>query len=97
MPSVSKLLKFHLCADDNSIFFSDQNLRNLENTVNHELTKVSDWLTANRLTLYVEKSNFPLISSSQHNLSYQVNLSINDKSILQNVIFKWQNLLHYCE
>ena len=93
MPSVSKLLKFHLFADDTSIFFSDQNLRNLENTVNHELTKVSDWLTANKLTLNVEKSNFLLISSSQHNLSYQVNLSIDDKSIVQKDCIKYLGVI----
>ena len=90
MPSVSKLLKFHLFADDTSIFFSDQNLRTLENTVNHE---VSEWLTANKLPLNVEKSNFLLISSSQHNLSYQVNLSSNDTSIIQKDYIKYLGVI----
>ena len=61
MISVSKLLEFYLFANDTTIFFSDQNLRNLENTLNHYLTEVLDWLTANKLTLNFEKSNFPLI------------------------------------
>ena len=65
----------------------------MENTVNHELTKVLDWLTANKLTLNVEKSNFFLISSSQHNLSYQVNLSINDKSIIQKDYIKYLGVI----
>ena len=65
MPSASMLFKFNLFADDTSIFFSDKNLTNFENTVNDELTKVLDWLTANKLTLNVEKSNFLLISPTQ--------------------------------
>ena len=81
MPSVSKLLKFHLFADDTSIFFSDKNVRNLENTVNAELMKVSDWLNANKLTLNVDKSNFLLISSPQKKISCTVNLKIHNKSI----------------
>ena len=93
MPLVSKLLKFHLFADDTSIFFSDQNLRNLENIVNHELTKVSDWLTANKLTLNVEKSNFLIITSKQQNLSYQVDLKINNKSIIQKDYIKYLGVI----
>ena len=65
MPSASMLFKFNLFADDTSIFLSDKNLTNFENTVNDELTKVLDWLTANKLTLNVEKSNFLLISPPQ--------------------------------
>ena len=93
MPSVSELLKFHLFDDETGSFFSNQNLRNLEYIVNHELTKVSDWLTANKLTLNVGKSNFLLISSSQHNLAYQVNLSINDKSITQKDYIKYLGVI----
>ena len=50
MSSVSKLLKFHLFAEDTGIFFSDKNLTNFEKTVNDELTKVLNWLNANKLT-----------------------------------------------
>ena len=54
--------------------------------------KVSDWLTANKLTLNVEKSNFILISS-QHNLSCQVNLSINDKSVVEKDYIKYLGVI----
>ena len=67
MPSASKLFKFHLFTEDTSIFFSDKNLTNFEKTVNDELTKVLDWLTANKLTLNVETSTFLLLSPPQKN------------------------------
>ena len=83
MSSVSKLLRFHLFADDTSIFFSDKNLSNLENTVTDELTNVFDWFTANKLTLNVDKSKFLLISPPQKEISHEINLKIQNKSIKQ--------------
>ena len=47
----STKLDFHLFADDSNLFFADKNLKNLEITVNNELSKVNNWLIANKLTL----------------------------------------------
>ena len=54
----SDILQFHLFADDTSIFYSHKNLKNVEITLNNELTKISEWLIANKLTLNVSESNF---------------------------------------
>ena len=54
----SDILQFHMLADDTSIFYSHNNLKNVEITLNNELIKVSEWLIANKLTLNVSKSNF---------------------------------------
>jgi len=45
-------------ADDTNILFADKNLKSLELSINQELNKVYDWLTANKLTLNNKKSNF---------------------------------------
>ena len=50
----SQKLDFHLFADDTSRLFFEQ-------TVNSELTNISDWLLANKLSLNVSKSNFLII------------------------------------
>ena len=47
----SKHLSFYLFADDTSIIYANKNLHNLEQIVNSELSNVSDWLLANKLTL----------------------------------------------
>ena len=54
----SKILKFFLFADDTTVFYSDKNDVATENLLNCELSKVSNWLSANKLSLNVKKSNF---------------------------------------
>ena len=55
----SEILKFFLFADDTTVFYSaDPSDNNTEATINRELEKVSSWLSANKLSLNVKKSNF---------------------------------------
>ena len=65
IPQASKVLGFHLFADDTSLFFSHPNLNVIEDTVNAELGKISDWLIANKLTLNTKKSNSLLVHPRQ--------------------------------
>jgi len=46
-------LKFFLFADDTNAVYADKNLKSLESTVNQELGKLFDWLTANKLSLNI--------------------------------------------
>ena len=71
-------LKFSLFADDTNLLYADNDLRSLETTVNHELIKLYHWLTANKLSLNVKKSNFVIFHSHQKRLDYQVDLKIFD-------------------
>ena len=54
----SKILKFFLFADDTTVHYSDKTSSDTENLLNNELSKVSDWLAANKLSLNVKRSNF---------------------------------------
>ena len=54
----SDKLKFFLFADDTNAVYADKNLKSLESTVNQELCKLFDWLTANKLTLNIKKNKF---------------------------------------
>ena len=51
MPNASKILYFHLFADDTSLLYSHNNLNILEETLCTELNNIADWLAANMLTL----------------------------------------------
>ena len=55
----SDKLSFYLFLEDINILFTDKNLKSLELYVNQEHNKVYDWLTANKLTLNIKKSNLP--------------------------------------
>lgn len=61
----SDILKFILFADDTTVYFSAKKLETLENTINEELTKVSMWLTANRLTLNIQTTNSILFAGNK--------------------------------
>ena len=54
----SEVLKFFLFADDTTVFYSDKTNAGTEDLLNRELSKVSTWLAANKLSLNVKKSNF---------------------------------------
>ena len=76
----SKLLNFHLFADDTSIFFSDRDPKTIEKTMNQELSCVSNWLNANKLSLNVSKSSFILFHPPQKKVN-QTTSQIQNKTI----------------
>ena len=48
LPNISDKLKFFLFADDTNIFYENDNLDNLQNSVNSELAKLVTWLYTNK-------------------------------------------------
>ena len=56
MANSSNLLTFILFADDTNLFYSSTNLKHLENIVNVELSRVSTWFQANKLSLNAKKT-----------------------------------------
>ena len=47
----SDKLSFYLFADDTNLLYADRDINSLERVVNVELSKVQEWLVANKLTL----------------------------------------------
>ena len=54
----SKILDFHLFADDANLFYASKSLQDLEHTMNNELINIQNWLNANKLALNADKSSF---------------------------------------
>ena len=77
----SDKLAFYLFADDTNLLYADKNLRTLELVVNLELHKVYEWLTANKLMLNAQKSNFIIFHPHQKKINYQLKLEIFDQMI----------------
>ena len=73
----SKLFNFTLFADDTSLYYSCKNSKNLENIINGELAKISDWLSANRLSLNVTKSKLLYFTNKNRNSFKDINIKIN--------------------
>ena len=78
----SKLLHFILFADDTNLFYSSSNYKDLMLTVNLELSKLSEWFRANRLSLNVAKTNYVLFGTRRKCLSdTHFSISINGNII----------------
>ena len=80
--NVVKSFNSFLFADDANILYADNNLKSLQDIVNLELHKLCDWLTANKLTLNIQKTNFVIFCPAQRKLTFQPNITIfdNDKN-----------------
>ena len=90
MPWASPNFNAILYADDTTLINSlcSFNLNNdglnydsVENTINCELSKVYNWLAANKLSLNISKTKFMIFHFPQRKLNININLKIVDKTI----------------
>ena len=68
----SNKLEFFLFADVTNLLHANKNLRSLETVMNDELLKIVDWLTANKLSLNVKKTNYIIFHPYQKRLNYDI-------------------------
>ena len=72
----SEILDFHLFADDANLFYKHKNFKVLESKVSNELVNIHTWLSANKLSLNIDKSNFVIFHPPQRKLPFHVTLSL---------------------
>ena len=85
----SEILDFHLFADDANLFYKHKNLKVLESKVNNELVNIHTWLSANKLSLNIDKSiNFIIPYTTQRKLPFPVILSLNGINLNQEYSIK---------
>ena len=77
LPNTSKLLTFHLFADDTNIHCSCKNLNDLE------LKAVAEWMKCNTLSLSILKTNFILFHSKKLKPHKSFRLKIDGVNIQQ--------------
>ena len=65
MSDVSTVLDFILVANDTKIFSSHKNLNFIEKTLNEELSNLTYWCRANKLSISIIKSNFMVFKPRQ--------------------------------
>ena len=84
----SNILKFYLFADDTTVFYSDKTNPNTADLLNDELSKVSDWLAANKLSLNVKKSNFLHFHQGKERKT-TLNLTLNGTKVEEKTVAKY--------
>ena len=72
------VFKFHLFADDTNLLYSNKNVKRLENVVNKELKNLHEWLTANKLTININKSNFVIFCPCRKKINFAINIKMFD-------------------
>ena len=75
----SRVLDFHLFADDLNPFCENKSLAALEKIASEELAHIHEWLCANKLSLNIEKSNFVVFHPPQKKLNFSVKIVLLDK------------------
>ena len=61
--NASSILKFILFADDTNVFFSGVDIQTLCECISRELNKLHVWLSVNKLSLNVDKTNYILFGN----------------------------------
>ena len=77
-----------------TLLYANKNLKSLEQTVNQELCKLHIWLTANKLTLNMKKTNFVIFCPIQKRLTYQPKI-IFDNEQNNNVALERKEFVQY--
>ena len=88
----SDIVRFILFADDTSVFFSHKDRRETEKILNIELHKLSNWLTANKLSLNTDKSSVLFFRTKNANNNLDSNISINGTMLKEVISAKYLGL-----
>ena len=89
LPNISKILDFYLFADDTNIYYEDVSLHRLEKIVNRELRNLYLWLSVNRLSLNIGKTNFVIFHPFNKPLKYNVTIKIHNKALCEKKSIKY--------
>ena len=82
LPNSLNFSKCILFADDTTIFYSSHHLDTLYTNISHDLSSLSEWFKANKLSLNISKTNYILIKNN-NDILLNHTLTIGDEIIKQ--------------
>ena len=74
-------------------FINTKILKVLESKVNNEVVNIHTWLSANKLSLNIDKSNFIIFHPPQKKLPFHVTLSLNGRNLNQEYSIKYLGIV----
>ncbi len=93
MPNCSDVLNFRLFADDTKVFISDSDLSNIQKILDSEIPKLNSWLSVNRLSLNVSKTNFIIYKPPNKTENVEINLLLANSTIKRSKSKKYLGLI----
>ena len=93
LPNASNLLKTFLFSDDTSFFYSHKDPNQLIRVMNSELSKISEWLKVNKLSLNVAKTNYILFRPRQKPITVTDTITLDNIAVQQVEVTKFLGVL----
>ena len=93
LPNASNLLKTFSFADDTSLFYSHKDPNQLIHVMNCELSKISEWLKVNKLSLNVAKTNYILFLPRQKPITVSDTITLDNIAVQQVEVTKFLGVL----
>ena len=84
MIEASNLVKCFLFADDTAVLHQDKDITKLSDNLNMEIDKISNWLTANKLSLNIAMSKlllFGLTNKTESN-KFEIHIKVKNYALL---------------
>ena len=82
-------------ADDTNLFFSESCYEKVLQVANEELKSISNWLTANKLSLNINKTNYIVFRSTNSKLPCQHTLQLSNREIKRIVSVKFSGAIEH--
>ena len=73
--------KVHHFADDTNLFHTNKSVKNLNKLVNHDMKQLNNWLSANKISLNVEKTELVIFKSRRKVLSDKIKFKLTGKRL----------------
>ena len=87
LSNVSNILDIILFADDTNIFFSLRDQNYLVETINNEMSKLTEWFKCNKLSLNAKKSSFMVFQQKRETLDFSITLNSTHINRVKEVVF----------
>lgn len=76
-------------ADDTSLFHSNKSLKSMTKKVNLDLKSLCHWLSANKISLNADKTEFILFRHKRKVINFEVKLKLNGKRLIQSSVINF--------
>ena len=91
----SSKLQFVLFDDDTNAVYAHKDLKTLKLTVNTDLHNLSNWLTSNKLSLNIKKSNYVIFGPHQKKLNFDPQVNVFDNESNKKVTLERKNFIKF--
>ena len=68
-------------ADDTNLFHTNKSVKNLNKLVNHDMKQLNNWLSLDKISLNVEKTELVIFKSPRKVLSDEIKIKLTEKRL----------------